>query len=58
MERLGQQVSKVVVSEMNNGMIIREVERFRHYFDVTGITVPTTFPLRPTTIYDRLLKEV
>ena len=58
MERLGQQVSKVVVSEMNNGMIIREVERFRHYFDVTGITAPTTFPLGPTTIYDRLLKEV
>lgn len=58
MERLGQQVSKVVVSEMNNGMIIREVERFRHYFDVTGITAPTTFPLEPTYIFDRLLKEV
>ena len=58
MEQLGQQVDKVVVSEMNNGMIIREVDRFRHCFSVSGITVPTPFPISPSTIYRRLIEEL
>jgi len=58
MVQLGRQVEKVVVSEMNNGMIIREVDRFRHCFDVTGITVPTPHPMSPSTIYRRLLEEL
>ncbi|TFG26955.1 MAG: 2-oxoacid:acceptor oxidoreductase subunit alpha [Promethearchaeota archaeon] len=59
MQRIGQQgVSKVIVSEMNNGMIIREVERFRHLFEVSGITIPTVIPFSPKFIYKRLLKEV
>jgi len=58
MNELGQRVQKVVVSEMNNGMLIREVERFRHRFRVAGITIPTPMPLRPTQIYQRLLEEV
>jgi hypothetical protein len=48
----------VVVSELNNGMLIREVERFRHRFRVSGITVPTPVPLRPGEIYQRLLEEI
>jgi 2-oxoglutarate ferredoxin oxidoreductase subunit alpha len=58
MNQLGQRVEKVVVSELNNGMLIREVERFRHRFSVSGITVPTPVPLRPSEIYRRLLKEI
>lgn len=58
MDQLGRQVQKVVVSEMNNGMLIREVERFRHRFRVAGITVPTPVPLRPSEIYQRLLEEI
>jgi 2-oxoglutarate ferredoxin oxidoreductase subunit alpha len=58
LEQLGRRVQKVVVSEMNNGMLIREVERFRHRFSVTGITVPTPVPLRPSAIYRRLREEV
>ena len=58
MDQLGQRVEKVVVSELNNGMLIREVERFRHYFRVGGITVPTPVPLKPSEIYRRLLKEI
>jgi 2-oxoglutarate ferredoxin oxidoreductase subunit alpha len=58
MEQLGNQVQKVVVSEMNNGMLIREVERFRHRFSVVGITEPTPVPLKPSDIYRRMLKEV
>jgi 2-oxoglutarate ferredoxin oxidoreductase subunit alpha len=58
MDQLGRQVEKVVVSEMNNGMIIREVHRFRHLFRVSGITVPTPFPISPSTIYRRLLEEL
>jgi 2-oxoglutarate ferredoxin oxidoreductase subunit alpha len=58
MDQLGSQVQKVVVSELNNGMMIREVERFRHRFRVTGITVPTPVPLRPSVIYRRLLEEI
>ncbi len=58
MVQLGQQVEKVVVSEMNNGMIVREVCRFQHCFDVTGITVPTPHPLSPATIYHRLIGEL
>jgi len=58
MNELGQRVQKVVVSEMNNGMLIREVERFRHRFRVAGITIPTPMPLRPSQIYQRLLEEV
>jgi 2-oxoglutarate ferredoxin oxidoreductase subunit alpha len=55
---LGRKVQKVVVSEMNNGMIVREVDRFRHWFEVTGITVPTPHPISPSTIYRRLLEEL
>jgi hypothetical protein len=58
MNQLGQRVEKVVVSELNNGMLIREVERFRHRFRVSGITVPTPVPLRPSDIYRRLLEEI
>ena len=58
MDQLGRQVQKVVVSELNNGMLIREVERFRHHFNVAGITVPTPVPLRPSEIYHRLLEEI
>jgi 2-oxoglutarate ferredoxin oxidoreductase subunit alpha len=58
MDQLGRRVRKVVVSEMNNGMLIREVERFRHRFRVAGITVPTPVPLRPSEIYQRLLEEI
>jgi 2-oxoglutarate ferredoxin oxidoreductase subunit alpha len=59
MERIGKMgVSKVIVSEMNNGMIIREVQRFRHLFTVLGITIPTTIPFSPKLIYEKLMKEV
>ncbi len=58
MDRLGQQAEKVVVSELNNGMLVREVERFRHRFRVSGINVPTPVPLRPSEIYRRLLEEI
>lgn len=58
MEQLGRQVQKVVVSEMNNGMIIREVKRFRDRFRVAGITVPTPFPISPSFIYRALLEEL
>ena len=58
MQQLGPRVEKVVVSELNNGMLIREVERFRHRFRVSGITVPTPVPLRPSEIYRRLLEEI
>ena len=57
-EIMGPQVSKVVVSEMNNGMMVREVERFRHRFTVSGITVPTPIPLRPSYIEERLCSEL
>ena len=58
MEQLGRQVQKVVVSEMNNGMIIREVNRFGDRFSVAGITVPTPFPISPSTIYRELIEEL
>jgi len=59
MERIGKVgASKVIVCEMNNGMIIREVQRFRHLFNVSGITIPTTIPFSPKFIYERLMKEV
>ena len=59
MERIGKiGVSKVIVCEMNNGMIIREVQRFRHLFTVSGITIPTTIPFSPKLIYDKIMKEV
>ena len=51
-------VSKVIVCEMNNGMMIREVQRFQHLFAVTGITIPTTIPFSPKFIYEKFLKEV
>jgi 2-oxoglutarate ferredoxin oxidoreductase subunit alpha len=52
-------VKKVIVSEMNYGQVIREVERFRHLgFEVTGSLVPTTIPFSPRFIYEELLKEV
>ncbi len=58
MEKIGQQgVSKIIVSEMNYGMIIREVQRFQHLFEVTGISIPTTIPFSPTFIYEQIIKE-
>ena len=56
--QLGSQVQKIVVCELNNGMLIREIERFRHRFTVAGMTVPTPVPLRPSKIYHRLLEEI
>lgn len=59
MERIAKMgASKVIVSEMNNGMIIREVQRFRHLFTVSGITIPTTIPFSPKFMYEKLMKEV
>jgi 2-oxoglutarate ferredoxin oxidoreductase subunit alpha len=59
MEKLGKLgISKVIVSEMNYGMMIREVERFRHLFNVSGISIPTITPFSPKFIYERLKKEV
>ncbi len=60
MEKLSQLgVKKIIVSEMNYGMVIREVQRFRHLgFEVTGILIPTTIPFSPSFIYKKLLKEV
>ena len=58
MEKINQKgVSKVIVSEMNYGMVIREVERFRHLgFTVSGINIPTTIPFSPDFIYDKVKK--
>ena len=59
MEKLGAKgVSKVIVSEMNYGMIIREVQRFQYLFEVSGINIPTIIPFSPKFIYERLIKEV
>ncbi|MFW9855124.1 MAG: 2-oxoacid:acceptor oxidoreductase subunit alpha [Candidatus Thorarchaeota archaeon] len=60
MERLAKNdVKKVIVSEMNYGQVIREVERFRHLgFSVIGQHVPTTIPFHPSFIYDGIMKEV
>ncbi len=51
-------IKKVIVTEMNQGRILREVERFRHYFDVVGICKPTTFPMSPSYLHERIVKEV
>ncbi len=60
MERLGKLgIKKVLVSEMNYGQLIREVERFRHLgIEVSGLLVPTTIPFAPGFIYEALMKEV
>ena len=60
MERIGKfDIKNVIVSEMNYGMVIREVERFRHLgFKVSGIAVPTTIPFSPRFIYDEVMKEI
>ncbi|MHA2303921.1 MAG: 2-oxoacid:acceptor oxidoreductase subunit alpha [Candidatus Hodarchaeales archaeon] len=60
MVRIGELgIKKVIVSEMNYGMVVREVERFRHLgFDVSGILVPTTIPFSPGFIYDEMMKEI
>ncbi|MFX1326526.1 MAG: 2-oxoacid:acceptor oxidoreductase subunit alpha [Promethearchaeota archaeon] len=59
MERIGKMgASKVIVCEMNNGMIVREVQRFRHLFTVSGITIPTTIPFSPKFMYQKLMREV
>ncbi|MFX1594594.1 MAG: 2-oxoacid:acceptor oxidoreductase subunit alpha [Promethearchaeota archaeon] len=59
MERIGKMgASKVIVCEMNNGMIVREVQRFRHLFTVSGITIPTTRPFSPKFMYQKLMREV
>ena len=59
MEKMGRQgISKVIVSEMNYGMLIREVQRFQHLLEVLGINIPTTIPFSPKFIYERILKEI
>ncbi len=59
MERIGKMgVSKVIISEMNNGMVIREVQRFQHLFSVSGINIPTTIPFSPKFIYEKLMREI
>lgn len=60
MEKFGNLgIKKVIVSEMNYGMVIREVERFRHLgFEVSGILIPTTIPFSPKFIYDGIVKEM
>lgn len=59
MEKIGKHgVSKVIVSEMNYGMLIREVQRFRHLFDVSGISIPTVIPFSPKFLYKKILEEI
>jgi len=59
MEKIGKHgVSKVIVSEMNYGMVIREVQRFRHLFDVSGICVPTVIPFSPKFFYKKIMEEL
>ena len=59
MEKIGKQgVSKVIVSEMNYGMVIREVQRFRHLFDVSGISIPTVIPFSPKFLYKKIMEEL
>ena len=59
MEKLGKQgISKVIVSEMNYGMVIREVQRFRHLFEVSGISVPTVIPFSPKFLYKKIMEEI
>ncbi|MFW9779754.1 MAG: 2-oxoacid:acceptor oxidoreductase subunit alpha [Candidatus Heimdallarchaeota archaeon] len=60
MEKLAKyDVKKVIVSEMNYGQVVREVERFRHLgFQVIGQHIPTTIPFHPDLIYDGIMKEV
>jgi len=59
MEKIGNNgVSKVIVSEMNYGMIIREVQRFRHLFDVSGISIPTVIPFSPKFLYKKIMEEI
>jgi hypothetical protein len=58
MEEIGKRgMSKVIVCEMNYGMLVREVQRFQHLFEVTGITIPTTIPFSPKFIYEKIIKE-
>jgi len=58
MEMIGKKgVSKVIVCEMNYGMVVREVERFRHLFKVSGITIPTIIPFSPSFLYKKLKRE-
>ena len=60
MERIGKLgIKKVIVSEMNYGQMIREVERFRHLgIQVSGILEPTTIPFSPNFIYKEVMKEL
>ncbi len=60
MEKLGKiGIKKLIVSEMNYGQVIREVERFRHLgFEVSGMLVPTTIPFSPGFIYENIIKEM
>ena len=59
MEKIGKHgVSKVIVSEMNYGMVIREVQRFRHLFDVSGISIPTVIPFSPKFLYKKIKEEI
>lgn len=59
MEKIGKHgISKVIVSEMNYGMLIREVQRFRHLFDVSGISIPTVIPFSPKFLYKKIMEEI
>ena len=59
MEKIGNHgVSKVIVSEMNYGMVVREVQRFRHLFDVSGISIPTVIPFSPKFLYKKIKEEI
>jgi len=59
MEKIGNHgVSKVIVSEMNYGMVVREVQRFRHLFDVSGISIPTVIPFSPKFLYKKIKEEL
>ena len=59
MEKIGKHgISKVIVSEMNYGMVIREVQRFRHLFDVSGISIPTVIPFSPKFLYKKIKEEI
>lgn len=59
MEKIGNHgISKVIVSEMNYGMVIREVQRFRHLFDVSGISIPTVIPFSPKFLYKKIKEEI
>ncbi len=59
MEMQGERgVKKVVVSEMNYGKMVREVERFRHLFEVDSLMAARSKPITPQEVYEKIKKEV